>query len=50
MEELINQFEKKEPVGGIITCVVKNVPIGLGEPVFDKLHAQLERQCFQLMP
>ena len=30
-----------DTVGGIITCVVKNVPTGLGEPVFDKLHARL---------
>ncbi|MFO0357393.1 MAG: chorismate synthase [Sphingobacteriaceae bacterium] len=27
--------------GGIIQCVIKNTPIGLGEPVFDKLHAEL---------
>lgn len=34
---------KKEgdTLGGVIQCVIKNAPAGLGEPVFDKLHAQL---------
>jgi chorismate synthase len=30
-----------DTVGGIISCVVKGCPVGLGEPEFDKLHAQL---------
>jgi len=30
-----------DTVGGTITCVINNVPVGLGEPVFDKLHAAL---------
>lgn len=30
-----------DTMGGTVTCVVKNVPVGLGEPVFDKLHARL---------
>lgn len=30
-----------DTVGGVITCVVKGVPAGLGEPVFGKLHAAL---------
>jgi len=42
MEEYIKQIKKDgDTVGGIITCVIKNVPVGLGEPVFDKLHARL---------
>ncbi|MCB9169249.1 MAG: chorismate synthase [Flavobacteriales bacterium] len=32
-----------DTVGGIITCVVSGMPPGLGEPVFDKLHADLAR-------
>lgn len=44
-EKMISFIErvKKEgdTVGGIITCVIKNSPIGLGEPVFNKLHAAL---------
>lgn len=30
-----------DTIGGVITCVAKGVPVGLGEPVFGKLHAQL---------
>jgi len=42
MEALIKEVKKQgDTVGGTITCVVQNVPIGLGEPVFDKLHAVL---------
>lgn len=42
MEELIGQVKDKgDTIGGIITCVVKGCPAGLGEPEFDKLHAQL---------
>jgi len=33
--------EEGDTVGGIITCVIKGCPVGLGEPEFDKLHAQL---------
>jgi chorismate synthase len=44
-EQMITYIEeiKKQgdTVGGIIQCVIKNTPIGLGEPVFDKLHAVL---------
>ena len=35
--------DDKDSIGGIITCVCRNVPVGLGEPVFDKLEAQLAR-------
>lgn len=31
----------RDTIGGIVTCVIENVPVGLGEPVFDKLHAEL---------
>ena len=30
-----------DTIGGVITCVIKGCPVGLGEPEFDKLHAQL---------
>ncbi|WP_430817734.1 chorismate synthase [Carboxylicivirga sp. RSCT41] len=33
--------KNKDSVGGIITCVIKNTPVGLGDPVFNKLHATL---------
>ncbi len=42
MEEYIKSIKKQgDTIGGVITCVIQNVPIGLGEPVFDKLHAAL---------
>lgn len=36
-----NARDRGDSVGGVITCVCKHVPAGLGEPVFDKLHALL---------
>jgi len=42
MIDKIKQIRKEgDTIGGTVTCVVKNVPVGLGEPIFDKLHAQL---------
>ena len=42
MQDLILYHKQKEDsVGGVISCIVKNVPIGLGEPVYDKLNARL---------
>ena len=49
MEEYILKIKKEgDTVGGIITCVIQNVPIGLGEPVFDKLHAQLGKAMLSI--
>lgn len=42
MENLIMQVKKEgDTIGGVITCIIKGCPIGLGEPEFGKLHAQL---------
>lgn len=42
MAELIAQVKAEgDTIGGIITCVIEGCPVGLGEPVFNKLHAQL---------
>ena len=42
MEQLIKQVKGKgDTIGGIITGVITGVPVGLGEPVFSKLHAML---------
>lgn len=42
MENLIKAIRKQgDTIGGMITCVIENLPIGLGEPVFDKLQAVL---------
>lgn len=44
-EEMIQLIEdvksKGDTIGGVITCVIKGTPIGLGEPIFGKLHAAL---------
>lgn len=42
MEELISRVKADgDTIGGVITCVIKGCPAGLGEPEFGKLHAQL---------
>jgi len=42
MIEYIQHIKKQgDTIGGTITCVVQNMPIGFGEPIFDKLHARL---------
>lgn len=49
MEAYIRDVRKKgETVGGVIRCVVENVPVGLGEPVFDKLHAELGKAMLSI--
>lgn len=37
-----------DTIGGTVSCVLKNVPIGLGEPVFDKLHADLAKAMLSI--
>lgn len=42
MEELVMQVKADgDTIGGVITCVIKGCPVGLGEPEFGKLHTQL---------
>jgi len=42
MENYIREIRSQgDTVGGTVKCIIKNVPKGLGEPVFDKLHATL---------
>lgn len=42
MEAYIRQVRKEgDTIGGVVSCAIRNVPVGLGEPVFDKLHARL---------
>ena len=49
MEKYILEIkEKGDTVGGIITCLVKNVPVGLGEPIFHKLHAALGKAMLSI--
>jgi chorismate synthase len=45
----INEIKKQgDTIGGVITCVIQNVPVGLGEPVFDKLHAELGKAMLSI--
>ena len=37
-----------DTLGGVITCVIKNTPIGLGEPVFNKLHSELGKAMLSI--
>ena len=49
METLIKVTKKNgDTVGGQITCVIKGTPIGLGEPVFDRLNADLAKAMFSI--
>jgi chorismate synthase len=49
MEDYILSIkEAGDSIGGCITCVIKGVPIGLGEPVFDKLHADLAKAMMSI--
>lgn len=49
MESLITSVKKEgDSLGGIISCVIENVPTGLGEPVFDKLHANLGKAMLSI--
>ena len=51
-KKMIERIEiiKKEgdTIGGTVTCVIQNVPVGLGEPIFDKLHAQLGKAMLSI--
>jgi chorismate synthase len=49
MIALIDQTRlDRDTIGGVVTCVVKGTPVGLGEPVFDKLHAELGKAMLSI--
>ncbi|MBQ7878257.1 MAG: chorismate synthase [Bacteroidaceae bacterium] len=49
MEQLILSVKKTgDTVGGVVTCVVKGVPAGLGEPLYDKLSARLAQAMLSI--
>lgn len=49
MLERIESIKKTgNSIGGVVTCVARNVPAGLGAPVFDKLEADLAKACMSL--
>ncbi len=49
MIELIDSVRlERDTIGGIVTCVIKNTPVGIGEPVFDRLHAELGKAMLSI--
>lgn len=49
METLIKEIKKQgDTIGGVISAVIKNTPVGWGEPVFDKLHAELGKAMLSI--
>ncbi|HRG10758.1 MAG TPA: chorismate synthase, partial [Cyclobacteriaceae bacterium] len=49
MITLIDQVRlDRDTIGGVVTGVIKNTPVGLGEPVFDKLHAELGKAMLSI--
>ena len=49
MIDRIDSIRKQgDTIGGTVTCVIQNVPVGLGEPIFDKLHAQLGKAMLSI--
>ena len=49
MFALIDETRKRgDSIGGVVDCVLTNVPVGWGEPVFDKLHAELGKAMLSI--
>jgi chorismate synthase len=49
MIQKIEQVRKEgDTIGGVVSCVIQNMPVGLGEPVFDKLHADLGKAMLSI--
>ena len=45
----IKEIRKQgDTIGGTVTCILQNVPVGLGEPVFDRLHAELGKAMLSI--
>lgn len=49
MIDFIDETRKnRDTVGGVVSCVITGCPVGLGEPVFDKLHAELGKAMLSI--
>lgn len=46
--EIISARDAKDSIGGVVSCVCRNLPVGLGEPVFDRLEANLAHAMLSL--
>ncbi|KAG0703045.1 chorismate synthase [Suillus ampliporus] len=47
-KRIIRAKEAMDSIGGTVTCVIRNVPSGLGEPVFDKFEAKLAQAIMSI--
>jgi chorismate synthase len=47
-DEILAARERQDSIGGVISCVCRNIPAGLGEPVFDRLEAKLAHAMLSL--
>ncbi len=45
---ILEALNEKDSLGGVLTCVIRNVPVGLGEPVFEKLEAKLAQAMMSI--
>ena len=43
-----NARKNNDTIGGVITCVIEGCPVGIGEPIFGKLHAELGRAMLSI--
>ncbi len=43
-----NTRKNRDTVGGVITCVISGCPVGIGEPIFSKLHAELGKAMLSI--
>ncbi|WMX15611.1 chorismate synthase [Aureispira sp. CCB-E] len=49
MEAYIKQIKKEgDTTGGVVSCVIQGCPVGLGEPIFDRLHAELGKAMLSI--
>jgi chorismate synthase len=47
-KEILDARQEGDSVGGIIECVALNVPVGIGEPIFDSLDADIAKMLFDI--
>ena len=47
-QEILRAKNEGDSLGGIISCIISNCPVGLGEPVFDKLNAKLSHAIMSI--
>jgi chorismate synthase len=46
--EILQAKAELDSIGGVVSCICRNLPVGLGEPVFDKLEARLAQAMLSL--